>query len=227
MSKEIFISGKNITKEYIVGGNITRAVNNVSLDIFQGDFIAITGKSGSGKSTLLYQLSLLDKPSSGTISIHNEPTADWSEGKRTKTRLSTFGYVFQEYALVPELTAIENVLLPMFMEGSSYNEAKDRAEITLEKVGLSHRLHHLPNQLSGGEQQRVSIARSIINKPDILFADEPTANLDSETSKVVMEIFKTLNKDGLTIVMVTHEDEYALLANSITTLKDGRIISKS
>lgn len=212
---------KDIVKEYTVGKVVTRAVDGVSFDVHKGEFIAITGKSGSGKSTLMYQISLLDTPTSGNVYFKGEEASTWISKKRVATRLSEFGFVFQDYALVPELTALENVALPHFMHTGCFGECSQQAVDMLKRVGLGERLHNRPSQLSGGEQQRVSIARALVNNPAILFADEPTANLDSETSKVIMDIFQELHERGLTIVMVTHELEYAEMAERIISMKDG------
>jgi putative ABC transport system ATP-binding protein len=224
MEKDILLVTRNITKEYSVGDIVTRALDDVSLAIHAGEFVAITGKSGSGKSTLMYQMSLLDDPTSGDVIFRGERTAAWSGGKRIRTRLESYGFVFQDYALVPELTAVENVSLPHFMQTGCFGECAQRAATMLERVGLGTKLHNRPSQLSGGEQQRVSIARALVNDPEVLFADEPTANLDTETSAVVLDIFKELHSKGLTIVMVTHEPEYAKLAERIIQMKDGKIV---
>ena len=183
------------------------------------------GRSGAGKSTLLYQLSLLDEPTSGEIRINGKEAHMMSEREKMLFRLAEFGYVFQDYALLPELTALENVALPLYMQGVSRDAADEKARVALERVGLGKRLDNLPSQLSGGEQQRVSISRAIAHMPDILFADEPTANLDKESSATVMNIFKELHKGGQTIIMVTHEEEFSLFAERIVKLDDGKIVS--
>jgi putative ABC transport system ATP-binding protein len=187
--------------------------------------VAITGKSGSGKSTLLYQLGLLDFPNSGEILIDNIDVIKLANPLRTQFRLEKLGYVFQDYALIAELTAIENVMVTLLMQGLSKKEAKEKAKKVLEKVGLGDKINNLPSQLSGGQQQRVSIARAIGHDPKIVFADEPTANLDSETAVLVLKTFVELNKEGQTIIMVTHEEEYARLTDRIVTLSDGIIVS--
>jgi putative ABC transport system ATP-binding protein len=181
------------------------------------------GRSGAGKSTFLYQMSLLDEPTSGEIFIDNENMFSLGLNEKTYFRLSLLGYVFQDYALLPEMTALENVALPLLMQNIPEKKAIEKASQALIRVGLEKRLNNLPSQLSGGEQQRVSIARAIAHEPKILFADEPTANLDNESSRIIMEIFKELHKGGQTIIMVTHEVEYSKFAERIVHLDDGRI----
>ncbi len=217
------ITAKNIIKTFQNGTIETQVLKGVNLDIQSGEFVAIMGKSGAGKSTLLYQLGLLDHPTSGAVIIDGQDITEFSEIERTKFRLDHLGYIFQDYALVPELTAIENVLVPLLMQGKSTDEATKIARASLERIGLGHRENNLPSQLSGGEQQRVSIARAISHNPKILFADEPTANLDTTSSESVMEIFKELHKNGQTIVMVTHEPEYTVHCDRVITVVDGNI----
>lgn len=217
------IEAKNITKKFESGDSVLYALDDVSFRVESGEFVAITGRSGSGKSTLMYQLGLLDHPSTGSVVIDERDVTDLRDDIRTKIRLTSLGYVFQDYALIPELTAYENVLIPLMMLGLSPKDAKDKAELSLEKIGLIDRLDHLPSQLSGGQQQRVSIARAIAHEPKIIFADEPTANLDSDSSKMVLENFLELHKEGQTILMVTHEAEYAAMADRIITLIDGKV----
>lgn len=218
------IEAKDIQKIYSNGKVETHVLRGVSLTIHDGEFVAIMGKSGAGKSTLMYQLSLLDHPSSGDVIIDGITTSSLSSSQRTLFRLHNLGYVFQDYALVPELTALENVVIPLLMRGTEEKQAKQMALAALERVGLGHRVHNLPTQLSGGEQQRVSIARAVAPDPKILFADEPTANLDNVSSASIMEIFKELHADGQTIVMVTHEQEYTAYCDRIVSLSDGQII---
>lgn len=218
------IEVKNLVKSFKDGPIETRVLKGIDFNVNHGEFIAIMGRSGAGKSTLLYQISLLDEPTSGEILINGKETHLMSEREKMLFRLSEFGYVFQDYALLPELTAIENVALPLLMQGISGDDAEEKARVALVKVGIGERLNNLPSQLSGGEQQRVSISRAIAHKPNILFADEPTANLDRESSARVIDIFKELHKAGQTIIMVTHEDEYASFADRIVTLDDGKII---
>lgn len=219
------IEAKRITKKFETGDEVLYAVKDVSFTVEEGEFVAITGKSGSGKSTLMYQLGLLDHPTSGQVIIDGEDVTDLANDVRTNIRLNSLGYIFQDYALIPELTAMENVSVPLLMQGLEPKEATKKAEESLERIGLGDRLHHLPSELSGGQQQRVSIARAIAHEPKIIFADEPTANLDSESSRLVLENLIELNKRGQTILMVTHEPEYTLVADRIITLADGVIES--
>lgn len=216
---------KQLYKTFKSGEGEVHAVDGVSFTVPQGEFVAVTGRSGSGKSTLLYQLGLLDQPTSGQIIIDDIDTSTLSEKDRTSMRLETLGYIFQDYAILPSLTAIENVMVPLLMQGYSPAVAKQKAEKALKRVGLGDRLHNLPGQLSGGQQQRVSIARAIGHNPKIIFADEPTANLDSETSRAVLDAFLELNREGQTIIMVTHEPEYAEMTHRIITMADGKLIA--
>ncbi len=221
---EIIIEIRNLTRIYGMDGVQVKALNNVSFGVKHGEFTAIMGKSGSGKSTLLHQLGLLDAPTSGEIIIDGNNVLKVSESQKAKFRLARFGYVFQEYALLPELTALENVYLPAMALGRKKEEYIKAGKDVLEQVGLGTRLNHRPRELSGGEQQRVAIARALINRPDILFADEPTANLDSISSEQVIELFQRLNREiGLTILIVTHEPDDRKYVDRVIWLKDGEL----
>ncbi len=215
---------KNISKTYRLGDIKVKALRGVSFDIQRGDFIVITGRNGSGKSTLLHQLGLLDYPESGEIYFEKDEVVGMKEEHRRRLRLNEIGYIFQNYALIAELTAMENVMLPAMMQ-AGISACRQRAKELLVKVGLEKRLRHLTKQLSGGEQQKVAIARALINNPKVIFADEPTANLDTAAAKDVMGIFKKLNRDERhTIIMVTHEPEETIYANRQLKLSDGKIL---
>ncbi len=218
------IETRKLVKTFVNGDVVTPVLKGIDFKAREGEFVAIMGRSGAGKSTFLYQMSLLDEPTSGEVLIDGHEVHGMSEREKAQFRLVKFGYVFQDYALLPELTAFENVLLPLMMMDFSADKARQLAMTALERVDLGKRLQSLPSQISGGEQQRVSIARAIADKPAVLFADEPTANLDRESSNAVMELFKELHREGQTIIMVTHEDEYARLADVIVQIDDGKIV---
>ena len=219
------IQVKNLIKSFHDGNKETRVLKGINFYANEGEWVAIMGRSGAGKSTLMYQMSLLDDPTSGEIYISGQDAHNISAGEKTDFRLNKLGYVFQDYALLPDLTALENVAVPLMMQGQSKIEAYSKAGLSLERVGLGERLNNIPGQLSGGEQQRTSVARALAHNPKILFADEPTANLDNESSRTVMKLFQEVHKQGQTIIMVTHEEQYSRLAERIVTLDDGRIIN--
>ncbi len=219
------IQVKNLTKKFQNGDQVIVALSDVSFSVPEGQFLTVSGKSGSGKSTLLYQMGLLDLPTSGEVLIDDTDFVKMPENDRTLTRLNDLGYIFQDYAILPSLTALENTMLPLLMQGYDAKEAEEKAKNALVKLGISDRMNNLPSQLSGGQQQRVSIARAIAHNPKIIFADEPTANLDSETSEQVIQAFLALNKEGQTIIMVTHEPEYAKMAHRTIFMTDGVITS--
>jgi putative ABC transport system ATP-binding protein len=219
------VIAKDLFRSFRDGEKVTNVLKGIDLEVEQGEFVAIMGRSGAGKSTTLYQLSLLDDPTSGEIYLEGINTHNMSQEEKTKFRLSRLGYVFQDYSLMSDLTALENVALPVIMQGKSEKYSFEKAKEALTEVGLAHVMDHTPAALSGGEQQRVSIARAIVHNPKIIFADEPTANLDHASSNNVMEIFIKLNKEkGITIVMVTHEDEYTRIVDRIIRLDDGKIV---
>jgi putative ABC transport system ATP-binding protein len=218
------IEVKNLKKTFKDGEKETHVLKGIDFVAKEGEWISIMGRSGAGKSTFMYQMSLLDDPTSGEIKVFGKDTHNMSADEKTLFRLNQLGYVFQDYALLPDLTATENVAVPLMMQGKSKAVAYAEARKSLERVGLGHRLDNLPSQMSGGEQQRTSIARALAHNPRILFADEPTANLDNESSKTVMALFKAVHEEGQTIIMVTHEEEYSKLAERIVRLDDGQIV---
>ena len=218
---------ENLTKIYKMGNVEVKALLDVSLAIEEGDITCIMGKSGSGKSTLLRQLGLIDRPTSGQIILDGRDATRLSDGARSKLRLTYLGYIFQEFALIAELTAHENVYLPGMMLGNKAADYRNRAKELLEVVGLGKRINHKPKELSGGEQQRVAIARALINNPRILFADEPCANLDTRSSELIMGTLVKLNKElGVTIVFVSHDPDDKAYASKFIFLKDGRQVSE-
>ena len=218
---------ENLRKIYHMGDVEVKALDGVTLDIEKGEFVGIMGASGSGKTTLLHMLGLLDIPTSGRIVIDGTDISHLTDFEKTMFRLYKLGYVFQDYALVPDLTVMENVSLPAMLRKDRTEEQYHDASIDiLTKIGMLDRQDHLPRELLGGQQQRVSIARAIVNKPDILFADEPCANLDTENSRMVLDLFRDINEEmQQTIVMVSHEDWHKDYFHRIIRLKDGKIIS--
>lgn len=221
----MIIKATNIIRTYHNGEIDVPVLKGVDISIEKGEFLMLTGKSGAGKSTLLYQLALLDTPNEGSIEIEGIEWTKKSEAEKLEFRLNEFGYVFQDYALLPELTAIENVALPLLMSGMEKTKAYEKALKLLNKVGIAQKADNLESQLSGGEKQRVGVARAIVNEPKILFADEPTANLDSENSKNVMDLLKELNDSGQTIVLISHEPEFYHYGDRKIVVEDGKIIS--
>jgi len=215
---------KSIKKIFKQGEVETKVLKGIDLEIKEGEFVAIMGRSGAGKSTLLYQMSLLDTPTSGEIIIDGIKVSDMSQVEKTNFRLRNLGFVFQDYALIPELTATENVMLPLLMQGYDMNYSIKKAKEVLKTLGLDNHFDNLPNQMSGGEQQRVSIARAVVHSPKIIFADEPTANLDLESSKAVIKVLEeTCKKFKHTVVMVTHEEEYGEVADRVIRIVDGKV----
>ena len=217
----------DLQRIYHMGNVEVRALDGITLNIEKGEFLGIMGASGSGKTTLLHLLGLLDLPTSGRILIDGLDVLRLTDYEKTMFRLYKLGYVFQDYALVPDLTVMENVSLPaMLRKDRSEEQVKKDSFSILQKIGLCDRRDHLPRELSGGQQQRVSIARAMVNRPDILFADEPCANLDTENSKMVLDLFREINEEmKQTIVMVSHEDWHKDYFHRIIRLKDGKVIS--
>jgi putative ABC transport system ATP-binding protein len=215
---------ENVSKIYGVGETEVRALSDVNLTVEQGEYCAIMGASGSGKSTAMNIIGCLDRPTDGHYYLDGVDVADLSDTELAHIRNRKIGFVFQQFHLLPQSTALENVMLPMVYAGISTAERRDRAAEALRRVGLEKRLNNRPNQLSGGQQQRVAIARAIVNQPVLLLADEPTGALDSKTTQEVLEIFGTLNASGITIVMVTHEPDVARKTQRIVWFKDGEVI---
>lgn len=214
----------NVTKSYKVGQEMLHVLKNINVTIEDGEFIAIMGPSGSGKSTLMNVIGCLDSPTSGSYLLNNEDISTYKDEQLAKVRNMSIGFVFQQFQLLPRLTALKNVELPMIYAGLSKKEREEKARIALEKVGLSDRVNHLPNELSGGQKQRVAIARAIVNNPKLILADEPTGALDSKTGVTIMEQFTQLNKEGTTVVLVTHEQEIADYAKRTILVRDGEIV---
>ncbi len=219
---------KNITKDYQTGDVTTNVLKGVSFEIGDGEFVAIMGASGSGKSTLMYVLGFLDAPTSGEYYFEGHDTLKLDDDKLAEFRSEKVGFIFQSYNLLQRTSVLDNVLLPTtYLTGCNLNEAKDNAIKLLKKVGLGDRLNYRPNQLSGGEQQRVAIVRALVNNPRLVLADEPTGNLDSKSGEEIMEILQSLNKEGRTIIMVTHEQYTAECAKRIIHIKDGMVVGDS
>ena len=214
----------DISKEYKMGDNLLLALNKVSININSGEFVSIMGSSGSGKSTLMNIIGCLDVPTNGNYFFKDNDISKFNSNKLAELRNKEIGFVFQNFNLLPRLNALENVTLPLMYSGKSTKQRNDLALKALEEVGLKDRINHRPNQLSGGQQQRVSIARAISGKPNLILADEPTGALDSKTSLEIMKILTSLNQQGITIILVTHENDLAVYANRIITMKDGIII---
>ncbi len=223
--KEYIIEAINIEKNFKNGNVITKVLKSASMKVIKGEFVAIMGPSGSGKSTLLHQIALLDEINGGSIKLKGKDMTKLSVSEKTSFRLNNFGYVFQDYNLIKELKVIENVYLPLIQKGDSTKKAIEKGLIALEKVGMKEYSKRFPGELSGGQQQRVSIARAIVNNPEILFADEPTANLDSKSTKNVIDLFLEINKKyNQTIVMVTHEPEQKKIVDRVINIVDGIVI---
>jgi putative ABC transport system ATP-binding protein len=216
---------KEIGKSYFMGTNMLEVLKGISLNIFKNEYVALMGPSGSGKSTLMNILGCLDTPTNGNYILNGTDVSKMSDDDLAEVRNTEIGFVFQQFNLLPRLTAAENVALPLIYAGTGRKERMDRAMEALKKVALSDRSHHKPNELSGGQIQRVAIARALVNNPAILLADEPTGNLDSKTSIEVMEIFSAIQSAGNTVVLVTHEEDIAAYAKRVVRLRDGVIES--
>lgn len=223
-TEQVIVRLENINKYYGMGDIQVQALNHVNLTIHAGEYCSIMGASGSGKSTCMNIIGCLDRPTAGNYYLDGCNVAEISENELAKIRNAKLGFVFQQFHLLPQLTALDNVILPMVYAGIPSNERKERAKEALNQVGLSNRMNNRPNQLSGGQQQRVAIARAIVNKPVVLLADEPTGALDSKTTQEVLDIFTHLNQTGITVVMVTHEPDVAKQTERIVWFRDGEVI---
>jgi len=216
---------RKLTKTYVMGDNVIHALGGVSLSIGRGEHVAIVGPSGSGKSTLMNVLGGLDRPTAGDYRFEDDPVADYDDDELASFRNRRIGFIFQSFQLLPRLTAVQNVELPMVYAGIPAAERRDRAVALLERVGLGDRLGNKPTQMSGGQQQRVAIARALSNAPDLLLADEPTGALDTATGQEVLALFDELNRQGLTLCIVTHDNEVAARARRRIAFRDGHIVS--
>lgn len=215
----------DIVKSYIMGDSVVHALDHVNVQIGEGEFTSIMGPSGSGKSTMMNILGCLDRPTSGHYFLRGRDIAGYNDDELAHTRNAEIGFVFQNFNLLPKLTAQVNVALPLVYAGINEEERMVRAARTLESVGLGNRLDHKPNEMSGGQRQRVAIARALVNNPAIIMADEPTGNLDTKSSYEIMDIFKAMNDEGKTIVMVTHEPDIAQQTKRILVMRDGKLVS--
>jgi len=218
---------EKVSKIYHMGETELFALNEISLDIKKGEFVAIVGPSGSGKSTLMHTIGLLDNPSKGKVFLEGKETNNLSPETQAEMRNKHIGFIFQVFNLLPRTSAVENVEMPLFYSGISRKEREEKAIEALQTVGLGERLWHKPSQLSGGQQQRVSIARALVNNPSLILADEPTGNLDSHTGEEILALLKDLNKKGNTIIMVTHDLSIAGLAKRKIEIRDGKIVKDS
>ena len=221
----MIIQTENLKKEYVVGTQTVKALRGINLSVKQGEFMAIMGPSGSGKTTLMNIIGCLDTPTCGSYELNGKSVSTLEDDELANIRNKEIGFVFQSFNLLAKNSTLDNVMLPLKYAGFNKKEAIIKAKEVIEKVGLTDRLNHTPAELSGGQQQRVAIARALVNNPSIIFADEPTGNLDSKTGDEVMELFKELNSNGQTIILITHEDSIAKQANRVITIMDGLIKS--
>lgn len=227
MSPPPLIACQNLTKIYKMGQTELKALNNVSLEVEMGEFVAIIGSSGSGKSTLMNMIGALDQPNSGSVTINGDKVSDMSSKQLAQFRNDTVGFIFQQFQLLPKKSALKNVELPLQYRKPHPDNASELALECLDIVGLKDRAHHKPTELSGGQQQRVAIARALVGQPKLVLADEPTGALDSKTSQGIMELLQGLNARGITIIVITHENEVAAYASRVIEFRDGEIISNT
>ncbi|MFY9820170.1 MAG: ABC transporter ATP-binding protein [Thermoanaerobaculia bacterium] len=225
-NSEPLISLDGVTKVFMTDEVETHALSGIHMEIRNGEYVSIAGPSGCGKTTLLSILGLLDTPSDGRYMLNTKQVADLSFSERARIRNREIGFIFQAFNLIGDLTVYENVELPLTYRGMAAKERRERVQVSLERVGMSHRMKHYPSQLSGGQQQRVAVARAVVGKPSILLADEPTGNLDSRNSESVMELLEELHKEGATICMVTHDPRFARYAQRTIHLFDGRVVEE-
>lgn len=223
----VLVQIEDMCKIYNPGENEVRALDHVSVSIEEGEFVAIIGQSGSGKSTLMNMLGCLDVPTSGKYILNGQDVSDLNDDELSDIRNQEIGFIFQGFNLIPNLTALENVELPLIYRGVSRGERNELSRKALEKVGLGHRIHHKPAEMSGGQQQRVAIARAIAQAPPVILADEPTGNLDSRSTGEIMQILQELHSEGRTVILITHDNEIAAQAKRVIKIKDGRIEADS
>ena len=222
----MLIELKDIIKNYDNGGVITKVLRGVSLSVDEGEFVAIMGPSGSGKSTLMHTIGFLDKPTSGTYLFDGEDTSSFNDDELARIRNERIGFVFQSFNLLPRTSVLDNVILPLLYNTSKANQ-ESRAKLALESVGLGERIHFMSNQISGGQKQRVAIARALVCDPKVIFADEPTGNIDSKTGQAIIALLRGMHREGKTIIMITHDHKLAKFADRIELLKDGVIVGGS
>ncbi len=214
---------RGVVKRFALGERVLEVLHGIDLEIGRGELVAIMGPSGSGKTTLLEILGAISRPSEGSVALDGQAIEEWNDDRLADLRAQRLGFVFQTFNLLPRMSALRNAALPLVYTGVRRAEREARAKVLLERLGLGHRLEHLPAQLSGGERQRVAIARALVNEPAVLFADEPTGNLDEATGREILEIFRELHDEGRTIVAVTHSEEVAAIAGRVVRLRDGRV----
>ena len=224
MSEAPIVSLRDVRRDYALGAERVHALQGVNIDVRQGDYVAIVGPSGCGKSTLLNLIGVIDQPTSGTVTIDGRRVDSMSDREATRFRLHNIGFVFQRFYLLPILSAAENVGLPMAEAGVAKSEQATRARELLKYVGLENRIRHRPSEMSGGEQQRVAIARALANHPKLLLADEPTGELDAHTGEEIISLFRRLNEDGTTLIVVTHDEDLASAARRKIHMRDGRVV---